>query len=544
MDQPAWPLFLPQGDTGLLVRLGQGIEPGLNAQVRGLAQALEAAPLPGVREIITAYDCLLVHLDPLALEPREVEAWVRQAWQEGGPPEPVPGPRREVPVVYGGLAGPDLEEVARLRGLTPREVVERHAGREYLCYLVGFTPGFPFLGGLDPALACPRLASPRPALPPGSVGLAGSQSGLYPLGGPGGWRILGRTPLGLYDPSQAQPCLIQAGDRVRFIPIPRAEFPPPLSARQEWQAPGRPVLEVLAPGAQSTVQDLGRPGQGRWGLPISGALDQYALQVANALLGNDPGAAALEMTLLGPKLRVLAPTRVAVCGGDLGLRLDGRPAPTWTALELAPGQVLAFAGPRQGARALLAVAGGLAARPLLGSRSCYALGCLGAPLRAGDILQALEVPCAPALPVLPPELRPGLGDELVIRVMLGPSRQCFGPAGEAVLLEGAYAVGQRADRRGLVLEGPAVPSLAQAAMVSEPLTPGVIQVPPDGQPIILLREQTVGGYPKVATVISADLDKLAQARPGQGLRFQAVDLAQARQAAQRLSEARRALSGG
>jgi KipI family sensor histidine kinase inhibitor len=530
------PEFRFQGETGLLVYLGRGIDPALNARVRALARRLAADPAPGVREVVPAYASLLLHLDPARAEPAALEEWV--CAQAARLPERLPDQVRqvEVPVVYGGEHGPDLEEVAAHTGLSPREVVRRHSSAAYPCYLLGFTPGFPYLGGLDPALATPRLSSPRLDLPPGVVGIAGAQTGLYPLGGPGGWRILGRTPLLVYDPRREEPCAIRAGDTVRFAPLPEAEFPEPPSLAPAAAGAGRPVLEVLRPGAHTTVQDAGRWGWQSLGVPPSGALDSYSLAAANLLAGNPPETAALELTLLGPRLKVLAPVTIAVAGADLGLAVDGRPAPLHCSLALDPGQVVDFRGPVDGARAVLAVAGGVAGRPVMGSLSAYPLGRLGGPLAAGQVLEAGPDPGAPGGRRLPPELAPRpAGGELTLRVVPGPNQEMFSPAGLEAFYSGEYAVSDQADRRGVRLAGPAVeldPGGADS-IVSEPNSIGVVQVPPGGQPIILLREQTVGGYAKVATVIGPDLDRLARALPGTRLRFAAVEPDQALELARR-----------
>jgi KipI family sensor histidine kinase inhibitor len=493
---------------------------------------------------------LLVRLDPLATDHGQVEAWVRQVLAALPPVRQAQGRVVEVPVVYGGEHGPDLAEVASRAGLAPAEVIRRHAGRDYLCYLVGFTPGFPFLGGLDTRLATPRLDSPRPDLPPGAVGIGADQTGLYPLGGPGGWRILGRTPQLIYDPQREPPFLIAAGDHVRFIPVPAGEFPAPPPARQLWQDQGQPVFKVLSPGGLTTVQDQGRSGWLERGVPVSGALDQYALLAANALVGNPPEAAALELTLMGPKLLVLSPTLAAVCGADLGLQLDGRPAPAWTPLALNPGQVLSFRAPRNGARAMLAVAGGLAAQPLLGSRSTYALGRLGAPLRAGDIIMTLPAFLPAPGPALPPELHSHPSRRITLRVLAGPNQDYFTPRGRETFYASEYRLSSRADRRGARLEGPTVEldPARPSSIVSEPNLPGIVQVPPDGQPMVLLNEQTVGGYAKIATIASPDLDLLARALPGDVVRFEEIELkealAAARQRARQLDQLRQAVRQG
>ncbi len=529
---PAYPLFLPQGDSALLAYLGQGIDLELNTRLHAWARALKSDPVPGLLSVLAAYCCLQIHFDPLASGHAGMEQWARQVLARLGQNRPRPGRQLEIPVVYGGRHGPDLEFVAGRAGVSAQEVIARHSGRAHPCFLVGFTPGFPFLGGLDPLLASPRLDSPRAELPAGAVGIGGDQTGLYPLGGPGGWRILGRTPLLVYDPRRAPACLIEAGDLVRFLAIPESDMPEAPQAGLSWQASGQEVMEVLSPGSLTTIQDQGRLAGLEMGVPVSGALDQFSLAVANALVGNPPGAAALELTLMGPKLKVLRPITAAICGADLGARLNGQPAPTWTPLKLRPGDLLEFRGPKNGARAVLALAGGLASEPLLGSRSVYVLGRLGAPLQAGALLGVLAPAAPPARRAVPEELRPLPCRRLCLRALPGPNADHFGPAGLETLLANPYVLTSQADRRGARLRGAPVPLMPgkPTSIVSEPNIPGIVQAPPDGQPMILLREQTIGGYAKVATVIGPDLDLLARALPGDELRFEAVSQAQAQAA--------------
>lgn len=216
------PRFDPVGDGALLVTFTRQIDLGANRKAHALAfairQALEAQPLPGLGEAVPGYATLLIHYDPLLLEYAQVEALVRRNLTSAEMPE-LASRRVEVPVVYGGEAGPDLAFVASHNGLSEAEVVRIHAGREYPVFMMGFTPGFPYLGGMDPAIAAPRLSTPRSQVPGGSVGIAGEQTGIYPLDSPGGWRIIGRTPLALFELDREAPFLIAPGDRVRFIPV-------------------------------------------------------------------------------------------------------------------------------------------------------------------------------------------------------------------------------------------------------------------------------------------------------------------------------------
>ncbi len=303
-------------------------------------------------------------------------------------------------------------------------------------------------------------------------------------------------------------------------------------------------FEVLLPGLWTTVQDLGRPGYQRFGVPASGALDGFALAAANGLVGNEPGAAGLEITLVGPVLKVMAEGLVACTGADLGFSIDGEPAAMWQAHRVRPGQVIAFSGRRFGCRAYIACAGGVAVPPVMGSRSTYTRarlgGLAGRALRIGD-----RIPAGP-LPqgwrqrhglALPRNLR-RYGLPQPVRVILGPQLDRFRAVAVERLLGAPFRVTPQSDRMGLRLHGPRLVHRGGADILSEGVAPGSIQVPGDGQPIVLLADrQTTGGYAKIATVISADLDFLGQAAPGERVTFRAVDVA----AAHRLREERRGL---
>ena len=397
-------------------------------------------------------------------------------------------------------------------------------------YAVGFSPGFAYLGGLPPDLHTPRLSGPRLKVPAGSVAIGGQQTGIYPTDSPGGWRLLGLTYLKLFDPDREEPALLRAGDRVRFVPVSAetyrlgaANAPRVVAAPAE----GSPVLKVLHPGLQSTVQDLGRTGHQADGVPESGAADPVALRIGNRLVANPEGAAAIEMTLMGAAFEALAPVVVAVTGADMGPVVNGAPVPMWEALLLNPGDVLRFAGLRAGCRGYLCVAGGVEAPVVLGSRSTDLLGKLGRPpLTAGEAL-ATGPATAPGWWLagrrLPPDLVPAYPSELEVRVVPGPQHDRFAAEAFATLAANTYTLNPRSDRMGCRLDGPPLQHLSGADIISDGMPLGGIQIPPDGKPIILLQgRQTMGGYTKIGTVIASDAARVAQLPPGGRLRFRWV----------------------
>lgn len=222
----------PLGDAALVLEFGDAISEATHRTVQAVARHLDQHPFPGFLEHVPAFTTLTVFYDPWlvnrasAQPPYEsVAHWLQQVLEQvpAAPPEAA-GPVVEIPVCYGGAHGPDLDLVAQHAGLSAAEVVLRHAAPEYLVYLVGFAPGFPYLGGLDERLATPRRAQPRPLVPAGSVGIAGPQTGVYSLPTPGGWQLIGRTPRRLFRPEAAEPSLLRAGQRLQFVPISAEEY--------------------------------------------------------------------------------------------------------------------------------------------------------------------------------------------------------------------------------------------------------------------------------------------------------------------------------
>ncbi len=212
------PRVLAVGETAFTVEFGQTISEPLNRRVHALDAVLRADPPPGLRETVPTYRSLLVVYDPVAVDGDEMAAYLRRIAQ--AVPDSLAaaqGRLMEIPVRYGGEDGPDLEAVAAHCGLSPDEVVRRHTGGAYTVAMLGFAPGFAYLLGLPPSLTTPRLATPRLEVPAGSVGIAGAQTGLYALSTPGGWRLIGRTPLTLFDPNRQPPFTLRAGDRIRFV---------------------------------------------------------------------------------------------------------------------------------------------------------------------------------------------------------------------------------------------------------------------------------------------------------------------------------------
>lgn len=297
------------------------------------------------------------------------------------------------------------------------------------------------------------------------------------------------------------------------------------------------MIEVIKPGLLTTVQDKGRWGYQCYGVAVAGAMDAFALASANRLVGNPEGAAGLEMTLLGPTLRLHRETIFALAGADLGPRLNGEPISNWTCHLAQPGAVLDFAGRKSGIRSYLAISGGIDVPPIMDSRATYLLGHFGGlegrALRARDRLPILP-PAAGSrnFPgrIFPEDLHPPYRKNPTLRVVPGPFAEFFSGEAIQILFSTEYTITPQSDRMGYRLQGEPLRRQKPKELISCGLANGTIQVPPDGQPIILLADrQSIGGYPIVATLILADLPLIAQCAPGDKLRFSPVSIEEARE---------------
>jgi len=289
------------------------------------------------------------------------------------------------------------------------------------------------------------------------------------------------------------------------------------------------VFSVLTPGAYTTVQDEGRYGYQQMGIPVSGALDSFAFRVANMLVGNPVSCAVLEITVMGPRFEILSETDIAITGADMGMALNDQPVQGWKSIRVKPGDILGINQVKSGCRAYLAVTGGIDVPEVMGSRSTYVGGNIGGyygrSLKQGDIIKRGKGLLLDKEQQLSSAVIPQYSSNIVIRAVPGPQDDFF-DEGLRALFNSEFMVSAKADRMGYRLQGPVIKHREEVpkSIISEPSVPGGVQVPADGQPIILLVEQTVGGYTKIATVISTDLSRVAQATPGDTICFEQVTL--------------------
>lgn len=298
------------------------------------------------------------------------------------------------------------------------------------------------------------------------------------------------------------------------------------------------ALEIISPGPLTTLQDRGRFGFGQYGVAPSGAVDGFSLRIGNRLVGNEEDDAGLEMTFAGPVVTALSEIAVALTGAHMQPRINGNPAPMWRTLVMGKGDRLSFKGIKSGLRAYLAVGGGISAEKVLGSKSTNLGagfgGISGRPVMKGDILlvhhpqrhlktEGTTLP-AQSIPVYPQNVR--------LRIISGPHHDHFAPETVSAFLKASWDVTEKLDRTGYRLKGTAIKEKAglETSIISEGVIAGAVQIPGDGQPIIILGETVTGGYRKIATVITADLHRLGQLRPENTVKFVPVTLKEAQKA--------------
>lgn len=524
-------------DASILIEFS---EPDANAQVHSLFRALLEENLRAVENFHPAYQSLLVDFDPSLASASDLQKLIEAVAGKisARPSSRNSGKTIEVPVAYGGDAGPDLASLARATGMDESEIIKKHSGVEYTVAFLGFAPGFPYLLGLPKELECPRLSEPRLRVSRGSVAIGGAQTGIYPEDSPGGWQLIGRTELELFDPRRKPAALFSPGDRVRFravkqsAAIARAKTASPPSVKTTAE-----VLEVVSGGFYSTIQDLGRRHQAHLGVARAGAADPIALRIGNRLVGNEDGAAAIEMTSMGGSFRFLDDAWIAVTGASATATADGQTLAPWTSFPVRRGQTLLVGALEHGMRAYLCIHGGIGVEPLLESRSTFVSGGWGGldgrELRGGDRIHRGDQARGPAGYRRANSAIRRIYNETdcVLRVVRGPQWDWFTPAAHAEFFAKAMSITGDANRRGLRLSGPSLPyksELQDRELVTEGVANGAIQVPQGGQPLLLFCEQqTTGGYAKIANVIRADWFRIGQLKPGGKILFQLTDLDQA-----------------
>lgn len=504
--------------------------------VLALAALLSANPLPGQIDVLAAASTLFIKADS-AVNAEKIATAVLAL--ELGTASANTGSLVEIPVHYDGE---DLAEVSSLTGLSLEAVVNAHSQQIWRAVFGGFAPGFAYLRGENQLLNVPRRSTPRKVVPSGAVALAGDSSAVYPRQSPGGWQLIGHTDSVLWDLDRDKPALIRPQDRVQFVPSRvslRLSSAPALTPVAAVPA-GTTLLEILDPGPQSLIQDLGRPGLGDLGVSASGAADTRSFAQANRLVGNSPQCAVIENLMGSLSLKAHGDVVLAVSGASATITVDpvegddfhGAREPAMDApFALLAGETLKLTPAGNGLRSYLAVRGGIDVPQVLGSRSTDSMSGIGpAPLARGTMLAVGVIHGAHVVgnPEPSPLPRPDAEGVYRLRISPGPRDDWFDAAGLARLTGQIWTVSAESNRVGirLALGNGATPleRTRTGELASEGVAAGALQVPPSGLPVLFLADHPVtGGYPVIAGVIAEDLPAAAQLPPGAAIRFVLTD---------------------
>jgi len=498
--------------------------------VLALNSTLEAAPLPGQRDLLAAAQTVLLKFDSGQNAERAMEALPEL---EMASAIDAAGKLVEVPVHYDGE---DLAAVAELTGMSIEAVISVHSSQKWRAVFGGFAPGFAYLLGENQELNVPRRDSPRTKVPAGAVALAGEYSAVYPRQSPGGWQLIGHTDLQMWDLNRENPALIRPQDTVQFTPAKQklvvSEQPPAQeNPTQETTVGG---LKIIDAGLQSLLQDAGRIGYGNLGVGVAGAADPAAYSQANRLVGNPAGHAVIEN--LGSRITVEACEDQVLAHTGAQAQLWITPAPddqvrtTRQVASNAPfallhGERLSIEPNGQGLRSYLAVRGEITLSPVLGSLSTDTLSGLGPdPLVPGSVIPVKQPAIGHIVGNPQPSTLPIPDEQGVyrLRVMAGPRTEWFGPQGLRQLTDQLWDVTNESNRVGIRLSAGERPleRILSGELASEGVARGSLQVPPSGLPVLFLADHPVtGGYPVIATVIAEDLSTAAQLPPGSKIRF-------------------------
>jgi KipI family sensor histidine kinase inhibitor len=519
--------FLPVSLTTILVELADLDE------TLALFASLKAEPVDGIEEMVPAARTLMIRFRPEKVSSAVLAARIgtRDLSAKIVPSEHLV----EIPVRYDGE---DLGDVAELTGLSVEDVIRRHTESEFTVAFCGFAPGFGYLVGGDPALTVPRRKSPRTRIPAGSVAIAGAFSGVYPQASPGGWQIIGTTPVKMWDIDRDPGALFQPGYRVRFVDMAKAgttiSIPSaPAVAKVRTVPDDAPQFKVLAAPMPAVFQDLGRLGQTGQGVSASGALDRGAFNAANRIVGNPANSPGLELTLGGFSFESTSRAVIGLAGAACSVTvrdLAGRERAfaTYQPVSLEPGDIVTIGHPRKGMRAYLAVRGGFDVAPVLGSAATDTLAVVGPePVTAGTVLALKERKhglASVSNDEVPAFELPAAGDVVTLDVVLGPRTDWFTQKGIETLSAQLWQVTPQSSRVGIRLAGDVpLERKDSAELPSEGTANGAIQVPHSGQPVLFLADHPLtGGYPVIGAVAEYHLDLAGQIPINAKIRFRPI----------------------
>lgn len=553
-------------EDSIQVQFYNKICPKVNRMVSDFSRAfaLMTKDMPEIREIVPTYCAVSVYFDEKNCKASLLKKIALEVIEKiDGEEEKSTGSERiiTIPVCYETEEfAPDLRKVAAHAKLTAEEVIKIHSSTDYLIYMMGFLPGFPYLGGMEKCLETPRLETPRTKIPAGSVAIGGAQTGLYPVESPGGWNIIGRTPLKLFDLNRNPHFLYNSGDKIRFEPISRREFEDfDVYAENDWlwkngfeaeavqqahsAVAGRKKphekniphyecgggIKILVPGLLTTVQDKGTNGFQKYGISQSGAMDEMSFELANAICGNPENTACLETTLSGPSIRFVTDCDFAITGAVFSnASLNGKPVEMNKKIHANAGDVLNCGFASKGLRSYIAFTGGILVPEVFGSRSTNLKskigGFYGRKLEAGDELaigfarrHSMNENAFPVKNINPFFARKdGI---LVLDCIKSSQFDFFSEESVKIFTSTVYTITPESDRMGIRFQGQNI-RCGKTDIISDAIPFGAVQITSAGLPVVMAADrQTTGGYAKIACVKKESICALAQAAPGTKVQF-------------------------
>lgn len=523
------PKIYPLSETALTIEWGNSIDENIREQVVHATRLLDQNPFVGFIETVPAYTTVTVYYQPeLIIETIYspfvfVKEYVESLLTKGPVKEIQKGNIIRVPVCYDDEFGYDLEFIAETNGLSKEEVIDLHQQKEYTVYMMGFLPGFAYMGSVDDTIATARKSTPRSLVEAGSVGIAGKQTGIYPLPSPGGWQIIGRTPYCLFDLKKNDPFLFKTGDTVQFYSISKEEYHKIKNAQDPTavteQEKDLADAVMLKSGVFSTIQDSGRFGFRAYGVPISGAMDELAYFISNALVGNTKNAAAIECTMGGLIIQFKKNAVVAITGEGLAF-INGQQIKLYQPLSVHANDSLEIRYNNGGTRTYIAVRGGFAAVNIMNSKSVCSGGAIGRLLKKEEGLNFGNSSAATSKRITDNLELPVYATAANVRVITGEESNRMATGSIWQFYSQKFILSNRCDRMGYHLQADPLVLNNTTELLSTAVTKGTIQVTPGGQLIVLMSDcQTTGGYPRVAQVAAVDLHILAQLKPGDSINF-------------------------